>query len=118
MVTRKVHGLSQKARSSGKSHPETASANTERVFEEWRSAHVTSLRKAAELEKEVAEQEKLARMASDKAKRVLQETDASNEKRAAVLKLVCLNEKRARLGAALADLRSSLDSAGTPKNSR
>ena len=78
---------------------------TLRVLESWREDHLTALKLSADLEKQVLEQEKNARIASERAKQVLKQMDASNEKKAAVLKLVLLHEKRARLSAALADLK-------------
>lgn len=111
LVAQKCRDLSQKAQSMGHNNPGPDSSATDQVLEEWRSAHVSSARRAAQLEKEVLDQERQTRIASEKAKRVLQEIDGSGEKKAAILKLVCLNEKRARLNAALADLKANMDNA-------
>jgi len=107
LVTQKVRDLSQKARGVGQNNPVEAVA-TNQVLQEWRSAHVSAARRASDLEKQAQEQERLARIASEKAKRLLQEIEGSVEKKAAILKLVCVNEKRARLSAAFVDLKANL----------
>jgi len=117
-VALKIRNLSQRTRGLDQNNalPEIEEQSlgismTLRVLESWREDHVTVLKSSTDLEKQVSEQEKNARIASERAKQVLKQMDTSNEKKAAVLKLVLLHEKRARLSAALADLKQSLETA-------